>query len=56
VRPIQTCLFCGRSTPAIRAIERFLSLTLLVFGVLANHPHDALAADDFALRADPLHR
>jgi len=33
-----------------------LSLTLLVFRVLADHPHDALATDDLALRADPLHR
>src|SRR5688572_11908959 len=30
-----------------------LPLTLLVFGVLADHPHDALPADDLALGTDP---
>src|SRR5215212_2400363 len=55
VSPIQTCLFWGRSTPEIRAMS-YLPLTLFVFRVLANDPHDALAADDFAFRADPLHR
>jgi hypothetical protein len=29
-----------------------LSLSLLVLGVVANHPHDTFAADDLALVAD----
>ena len=31
-----------------------LSLSLLVLGVVANHPHDTFAADDLALLADLL--
>jgi hypothetical protein len=30
------------------------SLPLLVLGVRADHPHDALAADDLAILTDPL--
>src|SRR5437868_1999963 len=44
------CLRLGRSTLAMRAMS--VSLTLLVLGVLANHAHDATAADHLALRAD----
>src|SRR4051794_7039245 len=40
----------------MRAIVPFLSLTLLVLGIFADDPHDALATDDLALRADPLDR
>jgi len=34
----------------------YLSLTLLVLGVLADHPHHTLAVDDLALIADFLYR
>jgi uncharacterized membrane protein YraQ (UPF0718 family) len=54
------CFCRGRSTPAIRAIPSLLSagsaLTLLVFGVGADHAHHALAVDDFALVANLLYR
>jgi hypothetical protein len=33
-----------------------LPLTLLVFRVLANHPHHAVASDDLALRTHSLYR
>src|SRR4051812_32680630 len=41
--------------PAIRAMSA-LPLTLLVPGVLADHEHRAVAADDLALLAHRLHR
>jgi hypothetical protein len=31
----------------------FLTLSLLVFGVRADDPHDAFATDDLAILADP---
>src|SRR5881397_82713 len=45
------------STPAIRGIIapvsfRALFLALFVFGVAANHPHRAFAADDLAVLTD----
>jgi hypothetical protein len=42
------------STPAIRAMIPPLPLALLVAGVLADDPHNALATDDLALFAAPL--
>jgi hypothetical protein len=46
----------GRSTPATRAIFYFsLSLSLFMFGIRADHPHHALAVDDFALVAHLLY-
>src|SRR4051794_23096409 len=56
VRPTSTRLFSGRSTPAIRAMfySSWLSLTLLVFRVLADDANDALTAHDFALHTDLL--
>src|SRR5687768_5543606 len=42
------------STPAIRGMLGLqLTLLLLVLRVGANHPHDAFAADDLAVFADP---
>jgi hypothetical protein len=41
--------------PAIRAIRFFpasSALALLVSCVFADHPHDTVAADDFAVSAD----
>src|SRR5262249_50737576 len=52
VSAISDRLFRGRSTPAIRAMRRLLSLPLLVTGILALYAHDPLAADDFAVLAD----
>src|SRR6266851_513439 len=49
-------LLRGRSTPAIRAIVLLLPLSLLVFRILANHPHHTLAVDDLALIANLLYR
>jgi hypothetical protein len=46
----------GRSTPAILAIAKLLSLPLLVAGVLALHADHALAADHLAVFADLLDR
>src|SRR5688572_30391078 len=42
-------------TPAIRAMAR-LPLPLLVTGVLADHEHPSVAADDLALLAHRLDR
>jgi hypothetical protein len=42
----------GRSTPAMRAMFVLLSLTLLMFGGLADHSHHTLAVDDLALIAN----
>src|SRR4051794_867546 len=55
VRPTSTRLLRGTFTPAIRAI-RYLALTLLVAGVLADDEHRAMAADDLALLAHRLDR
>src|SRR3954453_2205560 len=55
VRPTSTLLLGGTLTPAIRAI-RYLALTLLVAGVLADDEHRAVAADDLALLAHRLDR
>src|SRR3954451_22558555 len=55
VRPISTRLLSGMLTPAMRAMTA-LPLTLLVSGVLADHEHPAVAADDLALLAHRLHR
>src|SRR5690348_12329238 len=51
VRPISTRFSRGMLTPAIRAIDRFLSLSLslLVSGVRADDQHVAVPADDAAL-------
>src|SRR6476646_4849239 len=51
-------LLRGRSTPAMRAIELLesLTLTLLVLGDYANHPHHTLAVDDLALITNLLYR
>src|SRR3954467_9156356 len=42
--------------PAMRAIPTSLPLALLVPGVLADHEHPAVAADDLALFTHRLHR
>src|SRR5215210_4632868 len=55
VRPISTRLLRGMLTPAIRAM-RPLPLPLLVTGVLADHEHPPVAADDLALLAHRLDR
>src|SRR5215213_5537058 len=55
VRPISTRLLRGMLTPAIRAIPP-LPLPLLVTGVLADHEHPPVAADDLALLAHRLDR
>src|SRR3954447_16695968 len=55
VRPTSTRLLRGTLTPAIRAI-RYLALTLLVAGVLADDEDRAVAADDLALLAHRLDR
>ena len=49
-------LWRGRSTPAIRAMSYPPSPGAACGGVLADHAHDALAADDLALVADLLDR
>src|SRR5260370_31128256 len=49
-------LLRGRSTPAIRAIVLLFPLSLLVFRILANHPHHTFAVDDLALIANLLYR
>jgi hypothetical protein len=36
-------------------LSRESTLTLLVSCVFADHPHDAIAADDFAVSADFLY-
>src|SRR5437867_9996509 len=58
VREIHTCLSFGMSTPAIRATppSPILTLPLLVPRVLADDPHDAVAADDLAFLAARFHR
>src|SRR5690606_8679810 len=50
------CLLIGILIPAIRAIVRPSTLTLLVARIRADHPHDALASNDLAVSADPPHR
>src|SRR3954464_11815326 len=55
VRPTSTRLLRGTLTPAMRAI-RYLALTLLVAGVLADDEHRAVATDDLALLAHRLDR
>src|SRR3954466_12004005 len=55
VRPTSTRLLRGTLTPAIRAI-RYLALTLLVAGVLADDEDRAVTADDLALLAHRLDR
>src|SRR5919107_3880518 len=55
VRPISTRLFRGMLTPAIRAMPP-LPLPLLVTGVLADHEHPTVPADDLALLAHRLGR
>src|SRR5215210_7751635 len=55
VRPISTRLLRGMLTPAIRAMGA-LPLPLLVTGVLADHEHPPVAADDLALLAHRLDR
>src|SRR3954451_20951560 len=55
VRPISTRLLSEMLTPAMRAMPN-LPLPLLVPGVLADHEHPAVAADDLALLAHRLHR
>jgi hypothetical protein len=49
-------LFLGKSIPAIRAngYPPFLSLTLLVPGILANDTHDAMTPNNFALSTNTL--
>src|SRR4051812_29084265 len=43
----------NKSLPATTdATDNGLSLSLLVLGVRADHPHDALAADDLAVLTD----
>src|SRR5215467_12192263 len=49
-------LSVGRSTPRIRGtVLLLLSLPLLVAGVGADHQQLAVAADQLAVLADPLH-
>src|SRR3954469_18092933 len=55
VSPISTRLLRGMLTPAIRAMPP-LPLPLLVTGVLADHEHPPVAADDLALLAHRLDR
>src|SRR3712207_3821451 len=55
VSPISTRLLSGMLTPAMRAM-RPLPLPLLVTGVLADHEHPPVAADDLALLAHRLDR
>src|SRR5207248_5203213 len=61
VRLTQIGLSAGMSTPAIRGMVcclrcwLLLTLLLLVLGVGADHPQDALAADDLAVLADAPH-
>jgi hypothetical protein len=45
-----------RQQPAANSQQLSSALTLLVFRVLANHPHHTLAVDDLALVADFLYR
>src|SRR5690606_9173047 len=57
VSTMPTCLFSGMFMPAIRATFTFLlTLTLLMTRVGTNHPHHAVAADDFAVPAHFLDR
>src|SRR4051794_16417761 len=57
VSPISTRLLRGMLMPAMRAMERCSSaLPLLVTGVLADHQHPPVAADDLALLTHRLHR
>src|SRR3954447_3002079 len=57
VSPISTRLLRGMLMPAMRAMGRCsLALPLLVTGVLADHEHPPVAADDLALLAHRLDR
>src|SRR3954452_12609284 len=57
VSPISTRLFRGMLIPAMRAIcLLLLALPLLVSGVLADHQHPPVAADDLALLTHRLDR
>jgi hypothetical protein len=47
-------LFPGKSTPAIRAMLQ-LPLSLFVLTDFANHPHNIVSADYFALVTDRLY-
>jgi hypothetical protein len=55
------CWWLGMLTPAIRAMRYSsinnvkLTLALLMAGFGANHANNALALDDLAVAADPLH-
>jgi hypothetical protein len=42
--------------PEANREQRLLALTLLVFRILADHPHYSLAVDDLALIANLLYR
>src|SRR5215213_10939116 len=55
VRPISMRFVRGRSTPEIRAIK-FLSLSLFVLLVRADHSDHPAAADHFALIANLFNR
>src|SRR5690606_27277841 len=56
VSAIEMCLLTGILIPAIRAIVRPSTLSLLVARIRADHPNDAFAADDLAVPADPAYR
>src|SRR3954469_2772244 len=57
VSPISTRLLRGMLMPAMRAMGRCsLALPLLVSGVLADHQHPPMAADDLALLTHRLDR
>src|SRR3954469_7520865 len=57
VSPISTRLLRGMLMPAMRAMGRCsLALPLLVTGVLADHQHPPVAADDLALLTHRLYR
>src|SRR5690606_31907322 len=56
VSAIEMCLLTGILIPAMRAIVRPSTLSLLVARIRADHPDDALAPDDLAVAADPAHR
>src|ERR1700733_10605182 len=49
-------LSLGSSTPRIRGmVVLLLALALFVTGIVADHQHLAVAADDLAILADPFH-
>src|ERR1700756_558401 len=59
VRPIQSRLFGGRSTPAMRAmlfLPASLTLALAVLRVRTNHAHHSAPMNHFALHANFLYR